>query len=164
MEREEYEELKARAQRQCEAEIRLARERRAERISAIEVVWHLAQIKEGRDGGAEPKKMGRPPKPRGPDGKECTKCGEFKPYAEFHKNTSSVDGRNSHCKECRKNLPPTHIDAPLPDHLDGKGHVTRYCSRGRLCLDYPNGEHPGKIPNGSPASVCPRCSRARAYG
>lgn len=116
--------------------------------------------------------MGRPPKPRHPDGKECTKCGEFQSYENFHRNPTSSDGRSAHCKECRKKppkpegdaLPPTDINAPLPDHLKDKGHPVRFCSRGRLCLDHPDKDHPGEIPPGSPGTLCPRCIRAKSYG
>ena len=34
--------------------------------------------------------------------KTCTKCGETKPFAEFHKQTSKKDGYRSQCKSCRK--------------------------------------------------------------
>ena len=52
-------------------------------------------------------KMGRPPKIRHPEGKPCTKCGEFKPYSDFHKRSGMHDGRSPHCKECRKIKPAT---------------------------------------------------------
>ena len=34
--------------------------------------------------------------------KKCIKCGEVKPYSEFHKKSGSSDGYRSKCKECRK--------------------------------------------------------------
>lgn len=33
--------------------------------------------------------------------KRCTKCGETKALAEFHRSVSSRDGRASRCKDCR---------------------------------------------------------------
>lgn len=33
-------------------------------------------------------------------GKTCTKCGEFKPFSEFHKKKSMKDGYRSACKMC----------------------------------------------------------------
>jgi len=33
--------------------------------------------------------------------KECSKCGESKPYSEFHKCSHKKDGYNHHCKDCR---------------------------------------------------------------
>jgi 5-methylcytosine-specific restriction endonuclease McrA len=35
-------------------------------------------------------------------GKVCTKCGEFKIYAEFYKNKIYKDGYRGQCKECMK--------------------------------------------------------------
>jgi len=37
-----------------------------------------------------------------PKEKKCTKCNESKLLINFHKKTSSIDGRVSQCKECRK--------------------------------------------------------------
>ena len=37
-----------------------------------------------------------------PKEKKCTKCSESKLLINFHKKTSSIDGRVSQCKECRK--------------------------------------------------------------
>ena len=34
--------------------------------------------------------------------KTCTKCGETKSLDDFHRNKGGVDGRHSHCKECRR--------------------------------------------------------------
>lgn len=34
--------------------------------------------------------------------KRCYKCKETKPYDEFHKSSSSKDGRRKACKECKK--------------------------------------------------------------
>jgi 5-methylcytosine-specific restriction endonuclease McrA len=33
-------------------------------------------------------------------GKTCTKCNEWKPYAEFHRDKSTKDGRAYRCKTC----------------------------------------------------------------
>lgn len=33
--------------------------------------------------------------------KICSRCGESKPYSEFHKCKSKKDGYNFHCKKCR---------------------------------------------------------------
>ncbi len=33
--------------------------------------------------------------------KKCSKCGETKPLAEFHKNIGNADGHRGHCKRCR---------------------------------------------------------------
>jgi len=35
-------------------------------------------------------------------GKTCSKCGIYKPYSEFHKNTRTKDGCVIYCKECNK--------------------------------------------------------------
>ena len=35
-------------------------------------------------------------------GKICTKCGEWKPLEEYHKNKNCKDGRLSTCRECKK--------------------------------------------------------------
>ncbi len=32
--------------------------------------------------------------------KECTKCGEFKPYTEFNRNKHYKDGWRTQCKKC----------------------------------------------------------------
>ena len=34
------------------------------------------------------------------DYKSCSQCGEDKPLDEFHRNSTSRDGRRSNCKEC----------------------------------------------------------------
>lgn len=34
--------------------------------------------------------------------KTCTKCGETKPYTEFHRGNPWSDGYRTNCKECRK--------------------------------------------------------------
>lgn len=34
------------------------------------------------------------------DEKECTRCGEFKPYNEFYRDKKSKDGWNYWCKKC----------------------------------------------------------------
>ena len=34
--------------------------------------------------------------------KTCTKCGVVKPLDGFHRQKGKADGRNSHCKECRR--------------------------------------------------------------
>ena len=34
--------------------------------------------------------------------KTCAKCGETKSLDGFHRNKGGVDGRHSHCKECRR--------------------------------------------------------------
>lgn len=34
--------------------------------------------------------------------RRCTKCGESKPHNEFHRHKRSSDGRQAHCKTCRK--------------------------------------------------------------
>jgi hypothetical protein len=34
--------------------------------------------------------------------KKCTKCGELKPFSEFHKDKCSKDGLKSQCKKCMK--------------------------------------------------------------
>ena len=34
--------------------------------------------------------------------KKCSKCGEWKPFSEFHKNKNTNDGLHSECKICRK--------------------------------------------------------------
>ena len=34
--------------------------------------------------------------------KTCTKCGEKKPLDGFHRNKRKADGRDPHCKECRR--------------------------------------------------------------
>ena len=36
--------------------------------------------------------------------KECSKCKQQKPKAEFYKRTKAVDGLQSYCKECKKTL------------------------------------------------------------
>jgi len=36
--------------------------------------------------------------------KECTKCGEVKPFSEYHKNTAGMFGLQSACKFCTKNI------------------------------------------------------------
>lgn len=33
--------------------------------------------------------------------KRCSKCGEEKPLSEYHRSSSSRDGRMSRCKTCR---------------------------------------------------------------
>jgi len=35
-----------------------------------------------------------------PTGRECTKCGKWKPFEEFHKHPEGLYGRNSKCKSC----------------------------------------------------------------
>lgn len=32
--------------------------------------------------------------------KACTKCGEYKPLEDYHKDKSKKDGVHSHCKSC----------------------------------------------------------------
>ena len=34
------------------------------------------------------------------EGRECTKCKEFKPWSEFNKLKAGKNGRNSQCKAC----------------------------------------------------------------
>ena len=34
--------------------------------------------------------------------KKCSKCGEWKPFSEFHKNKNTKDGLRSQCKICSK--------------------------------------------------------------
>lgn len=34
------------------------------------------------------------------NGKNCTKCGEFKEFGEFYKNRAAKDGLLAHCKKC----------------------------------------------------------------
>lgn len=36
--------------------------------------------------------------------RNCTKCKQIKPFAEFHRHKDCKDGFNSVCKECRKPL------------------------------------------------------------
>lgn len=36
------------------------------------------------------------------DTKQCSRCGEIKVLADFHKNKSARDGHNAACKACRK--------------------------------------------------------------
>lgn len=36
--------------------------------------------------------------------KECTCCHEVKPASDFHKDKSKIDGLDSKCKECKKNI------------------------------------------------------------
>ena len=36
--------------------------------------------------------------------KRCYICKETKPYEEFHRSSSSKDGRRKQCKECKKLL------------------------------------------------------------
>ena len=36
--------------------------------------------------------------------KTCTKCGETKPFSEFHKNLANADGLLNQCKPCRKQM------------------------------------------------------------
>jgi len=36
--------------------------------------------------------------------KECTKCGEVKPFSEYHKDKGSKDGHMFSCKSCRKKM------------------------------------------------------------
>lgn len=35
-----------------------------------------------------------------PDGKPCSKCGTYRPLAEFHSHPAGRFGRHSHCKPC----------------------------------------------------------------
>lgn len=35
-------------------------------------------------------------------GRECSECGQFKPWSEFHKRKDLSTGCTSHCKTCRK--------------------------------------------------------------
>lgn len=34
--------------------------------------------------------------------KACTKCGQIKPFSEYHKHKGAADGLSQRCKECRK--------------------------------------------------------------
>lgn len=34
------------------------------------------------------------------EGKDCTRCHEWKPYSDFHKNKDKSGGRDSLCKTC----------------------------------------------------------------
>lgn len=36
------------------------------------------------------------------DGKVCTRCGEWKSYENFHRQSQMQDGRHIYCKTCRK--------------------------------------------------------------
>jgi 5-methylcytosine-specific restriction endonuclease McrA len=53
--------------------------------------------------GRNPKQL---PKPtiikNGVEGKECTECETWKPFAEYHRFARMHDGREIYCKECRK--------------------------------------------------------------
>ena len=48
--------------------------------------------------------------------KRCSKCGEEKPVAEFHKKRSGKDGRQPHCKACRKVYAAAHSATYGPAH------------------------------------------------
>lgn len=37
-----------------------------------------------------------------PPTKVCTKCGQEKPFSDFHRQAKAPNGLRSHCKECRK--------------------------------------------------------------
>ena len=36
------------------------------------------------------------------DGRECSECGKFKPWSEFHARNDLSTGHTSHCKACRR--------------------------------------------------------------
>ena len=42
--------------------------------------------------------------------KKCGKCGDKKPYSEFHKSNSARDGVQNVCKKCR-----AKVDAKIND-------------------------------------------------
>lgn len=40
--------------------------------------------------------------------KQCTKCKQIKPFDDFYKNKSTIDGYQSWCKECKKSIDQTY--------------------------------------------------------
>ncbi len=80
-------------------------------MNALDIVENLlnnytAEGGEAQSAGTEENSgqkrgVGRPPKVRDPLGKECTKCGVWKAYAEFHTRRDASDHKSAHCKQCR---------------------------------------------------------------
>ncbi len=56
--------------------------------------------------------------------KRCSRCGEIKPYSEFHKNRARRDGLQTYCKSCR-----AVIDHDLYERRRGKPVAWRVFNR-----------------------------------
>jgi hypothetical protein len=52
--------------------------------------------------------------------KECSKCGEVKPFTEFHKNSCNKDGYNYQCKVCRKEGCASYFSSLSKDVRDSR--------------------------------------------
>lgn len=146
--------LKAKVEADYQSEILRARKKRHEGMRAIDVVRRLLKEHE-RGARGEPLALpGRPPKPRDPDGKECTQCGERKPYDEFHQKSDSPDGRMAQCKECRKKPPPKP---------GGGEAVPRLCAKGEDCLGYEENGGPAVVAFGG-GLLCGSCKERAGLG
>ena len=60
-----------------------------------------------------------------PTGKRCTKCGETKPVAKFHRNRLSPDGLACWCKECLRAVNHGRYVANLEDSRKAKRKSAR---------------------------------------
>lgn len=52
--------------------------------------------------------------------KRCTRCGEEKPLEGFHHKSTSKDGHDNRCKECRKR-PKSIPNQPLREAFEASG-------------------------------------------
>lgn len=159
MNREEYEGLRTKIEAEYQQAILAARRERDEGLKAIAIVRRMSrEEEEGADRGPPPR-QGRPPKARDPDGKDCAGCGKRKPYSEFHLNPGASDGRNAHCKDCRKEKPPPK--PPEEAQTDGPGE--RLCAKGEDCVAF-------EPPFGPPAlsadrgQLCEGCKERAGLG
>lgn len=62
------------------------------------------------------------------DKKKCAKCGTIRPITDFGSNTTSADGRQTYCKDCKKGLAVRRREVNVPMRL--KHHMaTRIASQ-----------------------------------
>ena len=54
--------------------------------------------------------------------KKCSKCGQVRPIEDFGSNTSSADGRQTYCKDCKKGLSIRRREVNVPMRL--KHHMS----------------------------------------
>jgi len=76
------------------------------------------------------------------EGRECSRCGEYKPWAEYHKNKAKKNGHQSACKVCHNNYSRDRAEmrcAICGSPVDTKhGEYCEFCKSKRNRLGHGN--------------------------